>query len=79
MLTHHILLPYCLPLLSLSNYCYREVDRGSRATLVGLGVNVLSTSATRAAGCYMNSAALFADAGHSLSGKHALLTSCPSL
>ncbi|KAF8492330.1 cation efflux family-domain-containing protein [Russula emetica] len=42
-------------------------DRGSRVTLVGLGANVLLTSAKGAAGWYMNSAALLADAGHSLS------------
>ncbi|KAH9978788.1 hypothetical protein BGW80DRAFT_1280928 [Lactifluus volemus] len=42
-------------------------DRGSRITLVGLGANVLLTSAKGAAGWFMNSAALLADAGHSLS------------
>lgn len=42
-------------------------DRGSRITLIGLGANVLLTSAKGAAGWYMNSAALLADAGHSLS------------
>jgi len=42
-------------------------DSGSRITLVGLGVNVLLTSAKGAAGWFMNSAALLADAGHSLS------------
>ncbi|KAI9509499.1 cation efflux family-domain-containing protein [Russula earlei] len=42
-------------------------DRGSRITLVGLGVNVVLTSAKGAAGWLMNSAALLADAGHSLS------------
>ncbi|KAI0256128.1 cation efflux protein [Lactifluus subvellereus] len=42
-------------------------DRGSRVTLVGLGANVLLTSAKGAAGWFMNSAALLADAGHSLS------------
>jgi hypothetical protein len=47
----------------------REGDRGSRVTLVGLGANVLLTSAKGAAGWFMNSAALLADAGHSLSGK----------
>ena len=51
---------------------YREGDRGSRVTLVGLGANVLLTGAKGAAGWYMNSAALLADAGHSLSGKHVL-------
>nr|AMM70775.1 CDF metal transporter 4 [Russula atropurpurea] len=42
-------------------------DRGSRVTLVGLGANVILTSAKGAAGWFMNSAALLADAGHSLS------------
>jgi len=63
------------PSLSPHTYCrvsYREGDRGSRVTLIGLGANVLLTSAKGAAGWYMNSAALLADAGHSLSGKHAL-------
>ena len=67
--TCHILL-YCFPL--------REGDRGSRVTLVGLGANVLLTSAKGAADWYMNSAALLADAGHSSSGEHALPTSCLS-
>src|SRR5712671_471385 len=49
---------------------FREGDSGSRITLVGLGVNVILTSAKGAAGWFMNSAALLADAGHSLSGKH---------
>ena len=62
-----------------TSYCFTlcEGDRGSRVTLVGLGANVLLTSAKGAAGWYMNSAALLADAGHSLSGEHALTTSCP--
>ena len=42
-------------------------------TLIGLGANILLTSAKGAAGWSMNSAALLADAGHSLSGKHNLL------
>src|SRR6266566_2746284 len=67
--TSHSSVLYCLPL--------REGDRGSRVTLVGLGANVLLTSAKGAAGWYVNSAALLADAGHSLSGKHALPTRCP--
>jgi hypothetical protein len=50
---------------------HREGDRGSRVTLVGLVANVFLTSAKGAAGWYMNSAALLADAGHSLSGEHA--------
>ncbi|KAI0063593.1 cation efflux protein [Artomyces pyxidatus] len=45
----------------------KSSDRGSRITLIGLGSNVLLTSAKGAAGVYMNSAALLADAGHSLS------------
>ena len=56
----------------------REGDRGSRVTLVGLGANVLLTSVKGVAGWYMNSAALLGS-GHSLSGEHALATSCPSL
>ncbi|KAI0666531.1 cation efflux family-domain-containing protein [Trametes maxima] len=39
-------------------------DRGSRITLVGLASNVVLTGAKGAAGWYMNSAALLADAGH---------------
>jgi hypothetical protein len=69
MLTRHIL-PYCLSLLSRyllsSLVSYREGDRGSRVTLVGLGANVLLTSAKGAAGWFMNSAGLLADAGHSV-------------
>ncbi|TFY76692.1 hypothetical protein EWM64_g7319 [Hericium alpestre] len=42
-------------------------DRGSRITLIGLASNVVLTSAKGVAGWYMNSAALLADAGHSLS------------
>ncbi|KAA1476795.1 cation efflux protein [Dentipellis sp. KUC8613] len=42
-------------------------DPGSRITLIGLGSNVILTSAKGAAGYFMNSAALLADAGHSLS------------
>jgi len=42
-------------------------DRGSRVTLIGLGANIILTSAKGAAGWFMNSAALLADAGHSLS------------
>ena len=77
--TRHIL-SQCLPFLSLAIYClvsYREGDRGSQVTLVGLGVNVMLTSAKGAAGWYMNSAALLADGDHSLSCKYALPTSCP--
>ena len=59
-------------LLSRARYRYCEGDRGSRVTLIGLAANILLTSAKGAAGWYMNSAALLADAGHSLSGKHAL-------
>ncbi|KAK7675962.1 hypothetical protein QCA50_021075 [Cerrena zonata] len=42
-------------------------DRGSRITVIGLVSNVGLTAAKGAAGWYMNSAALLADAGHSLS------------
>ncbi|EJD03426.1 uncharacterized protein FOMMEDRAFT_28909 [Fomitiporia mediterranea MF3/22] len=42
-------------------------DRGSRITLLGLVVNVGLTGAKGAAGWYMNSAALLAEAGHSAS------------
>ncbi|KAI0717297.1 hypothetical protein C8T65DRAFT_694400, partial [Cerioporus squamosus] len=41
-----------------------EGDRGSKITLVGLASNVVLTGAKGAAGWYMNSAALLADAGH---------------
>ncbi|KAI0743396.1 cation efflux family-domain-containing protein [Daedaleopsis nitida] len=41
-------------------------DRGSQITLVGLASNVVLTGAKGAAGWYMNSAALLADAGHCL-------------
>lgn len=43
-------------------------DPGSRITLIGLGSNIVLTGAKGAAGWYMNSASLLADAGHSLSG-----------
>ncbi|KAH9940443.1 cation efflux protein [Epithele typhae] len=39
-------------------------DPGSRITLIGLGSNVVLTISKGAAGWYMNSAALLADAGH---------------
>ncbi|KAH9944706.1 cation efflux family-domain-containing protein [Amylocystis lapponica] len=42
-------------------------DRGSRITLIGLVSNVGLTASKGAAGWYMNSASLLADAGHSLS------------
>ncbi|KAF7984208.1 hypothetical protein HWV62_15996 [Athelia sp. TMB] len=42
-------------------------DRGSRITLIGLFSNVALTGAKGAAGWYMHSASLLADAGHSLS------------
>lgn len=63
---------------------FLEGDRGSRVTLIGLGANVLLTSAKGAAGWFMNSAALLADAGHSLSGEHSsqvclLATPSPSV
>lgn len=43
-------------------------DAGSRITLIGLVVNVGLTASKGAAGWYMNSAALLAEAGHSASG-----------
>ena len=45
-------------------------DRGSRITVIGLVSNVGLTAAKGAAGWYMNSASLLADAGHSLSGEY---------
>ncbi|KAH7913139.1 mitochondrial iron ion transporter, partial [Hygrophoropsis aurantiaca] len=42
-------------------------DRGSRITLIGLFANIGLTGAKGAAGVYMHSASLLADAGHSLS------------
>ncbi|KAL4250733.1 Cation Diffusion Facilitator Transporter [Abortiporus biennis] len=42
-------------------------DRGSRITVIGLISNIGLTGAKGAAGWYMNSASLLADAGHSLS------------
>ncbi|CAG8589818.1 9261_t:CDS:2 [Acaulospora colombiana] len=42
-------------------------DAGSRVTLMGLGANVGLTLLKGTAGWYLNSAALIADAGHSLS------------
>ncbi|TCD71617.1 hypothetical protein EIP91_007364 [Steccherinum ochraceum] len=42
-------------------------DRGSRITVIGLLANVGLTASKGAAGWYMNSASLLADAGHSLS------------
>lgn len=50
-------------------------DRGSRITILGLVVNVGLTGAKGAAGWYMNSAALLAEAGHSASGMYTYLTS----
>jgi len=44
-------------------------DAASRVTLMGLAANVGLTILKGAAGFYLNSAALIADAGHSLSGK----------
>ena len=48
-------------------------DRGTRITLIGLVVNVGLTASKGAAGWFMNSAALLAEAGHSASGAHFLL------
>ncbi|KAF9813691.1 hypothetical protein IEO21_05407 [Rhodonia placenta] len=42
-------------------------DRGTRITLLGLFANIGLTASKGAAGWYMNSASLLADAGHSLS------------
>ncbi|KAG5639413.1 hypothetical protein H0H81_002945 [Sphagnurus paluster] len=42
-------------------------DRGSRITLIGLASNIGLTLAKGAAGWYMHSASLLADAGHSMS------------
>jgi divalent metal cation (Fe/Co/Zn/Cd) transporter len=47
----------------------RTGDRGSRITLIGLFSNVGLTLAKGAAGWYMHSASLLADAGHSMSGQ----------
>jgi divalent metal cation (Fe/Co/Zn/Cd) transporter len=44
-------------------------DAASRVTLVGLAANIGLTVLKGAAGWYLNSAALIADAGHSLSGE----------
>jgi divalent metal cation (Fe/Co/Zn/Cd) transporter len=55
---------------SFSFLLFCEGDRGSRVTLIGLGANIVLTSAKGAAGWFMNSAALLADAGHSLSGTY---------
>lgn len=43
-------------------------DRGSQITIIGLVVNVGLTASKGAAGWFMNSAALLAEAGHSASG-----------
>lgn len=43
-------------------------DRGARITLIGLAVNVGSTAVKAVAGYALNSAALTADAAHSMSG-----------
>lgn len=43
-------------------------DRGSYITLVGLSANIILTAVKGAAGWYLHSASLLADAGHSLSG-----------
>lgn len=45
-------------------------DKGSRVTLIGLFANIGLTSAKGAAGFYMHSASLMADAAHSFSGEH---------
>ena len=50
------------------NGLWRIGDRGSQITLIGLFANVGLTIAKGAAGWYMHSASLLADAGHSMSG-----------
>lgn len=45
----------------------KKRDRGSRITLIGLASNVGLTGMKAAAGIWMNSASLLAEAGHSLS------------
>ncbi|WVW81037.1 hypothetical protein I302_103028 [Kwoniella bestiolae CBS 10118] len=44
-----------------------KLDRGTRITLLGLGSNIALTLSKGAAGIWMNSASLLAEAGHSLS------------
>ncbi|OCF58430.1 mitochondrial protein with role in iron accumulation [Kwoniella mangroviensis CBS 10435] len=44
-----------------------KLDRGTKITLLGLGSNVALTLSKGAAGIWMNSASLLAEAGHSLS------------
>ncbi|BEJ16417.1 hypothetical protein CspHIS471_0510220 [Cutaneotrichosporon sp. HIS471] len=44
-----------------------KLDRGTKITLLGLGSNVALTVVKGAAGFFMNSASLLAEAGHSLS------------
>jgi hypothetical protein len=44
-----------------------RLDRGTKITLLGLASNVALTGAKGAAGIWMNSASLLAEAGHSLS------------
>lgn len=43
-------------------------DPGSRITIIGLAANVGLTVSKGAAGWYMNSASLLADAGHTAGG-----------
>nr|XP_018259931.1 mitochondrial protein with role in iron accumulation [Kwoniella dejecticola CBS 10117]OBR82089.1 mitochondrial protein with role in iron accumulation [Kwoniella dejecticola CBS 10117] len=44
-----------------------KLDRGTKITLLGLGSNIALTMSKGAAGLWMNSASLLAEAGHSLS------------
>ncbi|WWC72424.1 uncharacterized protein I206_106386 [Kwoniella pini CBS 10737] len=44
-----------------------KLDRGTKITLLGLGSNIALTLSKGAAGLWMNSASLLAEAGHSLS------------
>jgi divalent metal cation (Fe/Co/Zn/Cd) transporter len=53
-------------------------DRGSQITLLGLVLNVGLTVAKGAAGWFMNSAALLAEAWHSASGMSSLHIPSPS-
>lgn len=58
-----------MPSLTIHPLLASTGDRGSRITLIGLMANIGLTASKGAAGWYMHSAALLADAGHSLSGK----------
>ena len=51
-------------------------DKGSRITLIGLAANVGLTVSKGAAGWYMNSASLLADAGHTAGGTWQPISKC---